>query len=75
MSNTRSLDHARMAKLGFLIGLGLFLAGAGGEFLGQAVLGGLPEWEATLLFDVEVIGLLVGFFSPFVFGIALPLLE
>lgn len=75
MPTTRSLDHASLAKLGFLLGLGMFLAGAGGEFLGQAVLGGLPAWEATLLFDIEVLGLLVGFFSPLVFGVALPLLE
>ena len=75
MTGTQSLDHARLAKLGFLLGLGLFVVGAGGELIGSALLGGIPEWEATLLFDVEVIGLLVGFFSPFVFGIALPLLE
>ena len=75
MTRTKSIDHAQLAKLGFLLGLGLFLAGAGGEMVGAAVFGGLPAWEATLLFDVEVVGLLVGFFSPLVFGIALPLLE
>lgn len=75
MSQTSSLDHARLAKLGFFLGLGLFLVGAGGEIVGQALLNGLPEWEAQLLFDVEVVGLLVGFFSPIVFGIALPLIE
>ena len=31
----RSLDHASLAKLGFLLGLGLFLAGVGGEFVGR----------------------------------------
>jgi hypothetical protein len=75
MGRTRSLDHARLAKLGFLLGLSLFVVGAGGEMLGRAVFGTLPAWEATLLFDVEAIGLVVGFFSPLVFGVALPLLE
>ena len=75
MAQTRSIDHARLAKLGFLFGLGLFALGGAGEIVGHSVLGGLPAWEDSLLFDVEVVGLLVGFFSPFVFGIALPLLE
>ena len=75
MTQTSSLDHARLAKLGFLIGLGLFAVGGGGEIVGHALYGSLPAWEAALLFDLEVVGLLVGFFSPLVFGIALPLLE
>ena len=75
MARTRSLDHARLAKLGFLLGLSLFLVGAGGELLGHALYGSLPAGEAALLFDVEAVGLVVGFASPFVFGIALPLLE
>jgi len=75
MARTRSIDHARYAKLGFLLGLALFAIGGGGEIVGHAIYGTLPAWEATLLFDLEVIGLLVGFFSPLVFGIALPLLE
>ena len=75
MTETGSLDHARLAKWGFLVGFGLFAIGGGGEIIGHAVLGGLPAWEARLLFDLEVIGLLVGFFSPIVFGIALPLIE
>ena len=75
MTRTRSLDHARLAKLGFYLGLGLFALGGGGEIVGHALYGSLPAWEDALLFDIEVIGLLVGFFSPFVFGIALPLIE
>ena len=75
MARTRSIDHARYAKLGFLLGLSLFVIGGGGEIVGHAVYGTLPAWEATLLFDLEVIGLLVGFFSPLVFGVALPLIE
>ena len=75
MTRTRGLDHARLAKLGFLLGLGLFAIGGGGEIVGHALYGSLPAWGDALLFDLEVVGLLVGFFSPFVFGVALPLLE
>lgn len=75
MSQTSSLDHARLAKLGFFLGLTLFLAGAGGEIVGHAMFGELPAWETALLFDMEAVGLVIGFFSPFVFGIALPLIE
>ena len=75
MVRTRSIDHGRLAKLGFLLGLTLFVAGAGGEILGHALYGSLPAWEDTLLFDLEAIGLVVGFVSPFLFGIARPLLE
>ena len=75
MARARSVDHVRLAKLGFLLGLTLFLVGAGGELLGHALYGSLPAWEDTLLFDLEAVGLVVGFVSPFLFGIALPLLE
>lgn len=71
MAEYVSTDYPSLAKGGFALGVALFLAGA----LGQAALGQLPQWEQTLLFDLEIIGLLVGFFSPFVFGIALPLIE
>ena len=46
--------------------------------IGQAVLGTLPStpaWELTLLLDLEAIGLVIAFFSPFVFGVFLPLTE
>ncbi|HKJ58652.1 MAG TPA: hypothetical protein VKA37_05450 [Halobacteriales archaeon] len=75
MARTRSIDHARYAKLGFLLGLALFAIGGGGEIVAHSLYGSIPTWEDALLFDIEVIGLLVGFFSPFVFGIALPLIE
>ena len=68
-------DYALLAKAGFLLGLGLFAIGLGGELVGHTYFGTLPTWEETLLFDLEVIGLIVGFFSPFVFGIFLPLTE
>lgn len=75
MARTRSMDHARLAKLGFLAGLALFAIGGGGEVVGHALYGSLPAWEDALLFDLEVVGLVVGLFSPLVFGVALPLLE
>jgi hypothetical protein len=35
----------------------------------------VPAWEETLLFDMEVLGVLISLFSPFVFGVLLPLTE
>ncbi|ELZ03115.1 DUF7860 family protein [Natrialba asiatica] len=75
MGRYGSLDYARLTKTGFLLGLGVFALGAGGELAGNAFYGGLPGWEHTLFFYAEVLGLLIGFFSPWVFGILLPLTE
>lgn len=75
MARHGALDHAFLAKAGFLLGLGLFAVGGGGELLGHAMYESLPAWETTLFFDLEVLGLLIGFFSPFIFGIFLPLAE
>lgn len=75
MAYERSLDHAFLAKYGFLLGVSLLAVGAGGELIGNGLYGSLPAWEATLFFDLEVAGVLIGFFSPTIFGIALPLLE
>jgi hypothetical protein len=69
------IDSARLTKRGVFAGLALFLVGAVGELVGHAVLGGLPGWESTLLFDAEVLGIVVAFLSVFVFGIAVPLTE
>lgn len=75
MANYNSMDYASLAKSGFLLGLGLVTIGVGGEFLGQALFGSLPEWEHTLFLYSEGVGIVVGFFSVWVFGVALPLLE
>ncbi|QCC52660.1 DUF7860 family protein [Halapricum salinum] len=75
MTRTSNLDHAFLAKTGFLLGLGLFAFGVGGELLGHSVFQNLPAWEYTLFSYSEVAGLVIGFFSPWVFGVALPLLE
>jgi len=75
MAQTRNLDHATMAKRGFLLGVGLFVVGALGETVGQAVAGPLPGWEQLLLTNMEAFGILIGLLSPLVFGIVLPLTE
>jgi len=75
MTRHSNLDHAFLAKAGFLVGLGLFVFGVGGELLGHSVLHNLPAWEYTLFGYAEIVGLVIGFFSPWVFGVALPLLE
>jgi hypothetical protein len=75
MSSHSNLDHAFLAKVGFLLGLGLFTFGVGGELIGHSVLQNLPSWEYALFGYAELFGLVIGFFSPWVFGIALPLVE
>jgi uncharacterized membrane protein YczE len=54
--------------MGFLFGLGLFLFGVGGEILGHAIVGTLPAWENTLFTYAEGVGLVIGFFSPWIGG-------
>jgi hypothetical protein len=75
MARHGNWDYAFLTKAGFFLGLGLFLLGGGGELIGHAIYGTLPAWEDKLLFNLEVVGLIIGFFSPFVFGIFLPLVE
>lgn len=70
-----TLDYASWAKTGFLSGLVLLLAGAGGEIIGHTLLESIPAWEATLFLYSEIVGVAVGFFSVMVFGIVLPLTE
>lgn len=70
-----SVDYARIAKSGFLLGVVLLLVGALGEYTAHEVLAPVPEWELQLFFSIEVAGVLIGFFVPIVFGIVLPLTE
>jgi len=75
VTGTRNIDYPTWTKRGFLLGVGLFLVGALGEAFLPAVVGPLPGWEQTLLLDLEILGVLLGLCSPFVFGILLPLTE
>lgn len=75
MQRLGSMGYPDLAKWGFVIGALLFVVGAGGEVLAPVLIGPIPAWEQRLLFDLEAIGLLVGFFSPFIFGVMLPLIE
>ena len=73
--NSRSLNYAKTAKTGFLVGVGLFAAGAVGEFAGHSLVSSLPETVGSALFAMEVLGVVIGFFAPIVFGAVLPLAE
>lgn len=69
------IDSVSLTKRGFALGLALFLVGAGGELVGHGLLGGIPAWEDTLLFEMEMLGILVAFLSVAVFGVVVPLTE
>ena len=75
MGRYGNLDYPTLTKRSFLFGLVLFALGVLGEFLGHTYFAPLPGWEQTLLLDAEIVGILIAFFSPFVFGIILPLTE
>lgn len=69
------LDYERWAKWGFIIGLTFFIIGASGEWAVHSWMSQAPAWEDTLFFDLEVVGLIMFFLSPIIFGIFAPLLE
>jgi hypothetical protein len=69
------MDYGTLAKRGFLLGVALFAVGFLGQFALSAGGARVPTWERTLLFDAEVLGVLVALLSPFVFGVVLPLTE
>ncbi|UPM43570.1 DUF7860 family protein [Halocatena salina] len=75
MGRYGDLDYGLLTKTGFLLGIGLFALGAGGGAIGHSLYGTLPAWETTLFTYAEVVGILLGLFSPFLFGIFLPLTE
>ena len=70
-----SLDYPELTRLGFGLGLALFVVGVLGEIALPAVAGPLPGWERTLFFDFEALGVALALISPFVFGVLLPLTE
>jgi hydrogenase/urease accessory protein HupE len=69
------VDYPTLTKRSVLFGLALFAIGAVGELLVHGLGVQLPRWEETLLFDAEVLGVLIVFVAPFLFGIVLPLTE
>ncbi|WP_424018018.1 hypothetical protein ACOZ4N_19440 [Halorientalis pallida] len=75
MSQTASIDYQTYAKRGFFVGLSLLVIGVVGSVVGHTFFEPLPAWENTLFVGAEFAGLLVGFLSPIVFGIVLPLIE
>lgn len=75
MRQHSSLDYARFAKLGFLLGLVLLVIGAGGGLAAHAYFTPVPAWEDALFVDLEIIGVLLGLLSPLLFGVVLPLVE
>lgn len=72
---SRGLDHARIAKTGFIAGIALFVVGVVGELLGHALLSSMPPTADQALLALEILGVLVGFLVPIVFGAVLPLVE
>lgn len=76
MAGTRTrIDHVTYLKRSFALGLALFVAAEAAEPLQRLAGVGVPGWEHSLLGLLAALGLVVAFFSPFVFGIALPLTE
>ena len=75
MGRYGSIDYSRYAKLTFLAGVAAFTVGAVGSVLGHGPLGTVPAWEETLLFDLEIVGILTALLGPLVFGVVLPLTE
>ncbi|WP_436934851.1 DUF7860 family protein [Halovenus marina] len=75
MNHHGTVDYAKMTKSGFALGLALFVIGAVGGILGHTILSPIPDWENTLFLYSEGIGILVGFFSIWIFGVFLPLVK
>lgn len=75
MARYGDMNFAWWTKNGFLFSLTLLLIGAGGELLSANMGWSLPAWETTLLFDLEILGILGILLVPFVFGIFLPLTD
>lgn len=73
MSN--GIDYATYAKRGMAFGFPLVGAGILGHLILPPLVGPLPGWEQTLLFDSVLLGLVSELVSVFGFGIVFPLLS
>jgi len=72
---SRGIDYATYTKRGIAFGFLLIGVGALGHTLLPPLVGPLPGWEQTLLFDSVVLGLASELISVFGFGIVLPLID
>ena len=75
MARYGDVNYEWVTKRGCGLGVFLFSFGVIGMIFGPSVLGSLPSWEETLFVGSGAAGILIAFFSLFVFGIALPLTE
>ena len=62
----------RLAVVGVLLGLGLFLVGLTGEWAISQHLARLPGWAGTLFVDLELLGEVIVLVSPIVFFLIRP---
>lgn len=69
------IDYPTLTKRGVLLGISLFVGGMLGELAIHTAGITVPGWEETVLFDIEVLGVLLTLLCPFVCGILLPLTE
>jgi hypothetical protein len=75
MAQTRNIDYPTWTKRGFLFGLTLLVVGLVADLVTRTFFAPVPAWEYTLFIDMEALGIVVGLFSPILFGIVLPLTE
>lgn len=73
MGQYGDIDYPTYIKRGVLLGLTLLVVGELGGYASQSF--SMPAWEEALFFALAVIGLLVLFLSPLLFGLVLPLTE
>lgn len=64
-------NHSRLIKSVLLTGAGLIGLGAVGDWVLHAWLQHVPAWEQTLIFDLEIFGLLLIAASPILLGLML----
>jgi len=75
MAQHSTADYEKLAKSGFLFGAGLFVFGVLGGVVAPAFVGSLSGWEQTLFLYAEIVGTVIGLFSPILFGIVFPLVS
>lgn len=75
MHRNRSMDYSWYTRTGMGFGGALFLLGVLGHVAVPMIFDSLPAWELTLFTGLEAGGILVALLTPFVFAVALPLIE